>query len=73
MTMLVNYPSKKVLKEAVGQRLRYRETSMFGEEFKADGTFTVAYRPALWPHKPKPGQEFFARVTMAGGLIARVE
>lgn len=72
MTMLVCYPSKKVLKASVGQELRYRETSIFGEEFKRDGEFTVAYRPLLWAHKEK-GREFFARVTMKEGLIARVE
>jgi hypothetical protein len=71
MTMLVTgYPSKKELKAAIGKPLRYRETSMFGEEFKADGSFTVAHRPSV---TGLPGREFFARVTMKGGLIAKVE
>jgi hypothetical protein len=72
MTMLVNYKSKKALKAAVGQKLIYRETSMFGEEFKADGTFAVAYRPSIWKHA-NGGREFFAQVTMSNGLIAKVE
>jgi hypothetical protein len=68
MTMLALYPSKKELKAAVGKPLRYRETSMFGEEYMPDGTFTVANRP----HMTGMGHEFFARVTMAAGLIHKV-
>jgi hypothetical protein len=73
MTLLVCYPSKKALKECKGQRLRFRETSAFGQEYRADGTFSVAYRPLIWPHSPDKGREFFARVTMKAGLIERVE
>lgn len=71
MTMLVCYPSKKALRASIGKPLTYRETSAFGEEFKADGTFVVAYRPLIWKHR-EGGREFFAEVTMAGGLIAKV-
>lgn len=71
MTMLLHgYESKKSLKECVGQRLSYEETSMFGAEFKADGTFTAAHRPAL---TGETGREFFASITMANGLISKVE
>jgi len=73
MTVLVCYPSKKVLAASVGHPLRYRETSLFGEEFKRDGTVTVAYRPSIWPSQVAKGREFFARVTMANGKIAKVE
>lgn len=66
--MLALYPSKKVLKENIGQPLRYEETSMFGAEYKADGTFTVANRP----HLTGLGREFFAQVTMKNGLIEKV-
>jgi hypothetical protein len=69
MTMLVHYPTKKVLKENVGKPLRYTETSMFGEEYRADGVLTVAHRA----HMTGKGREFFARVTMKDGLIAKVE
>lgn len=72
MTMLVNYESKKALKAAIGQKLVYRETSMFGEEFKANGSFAVAYRPSIWKHA-NGGREFFAQVTMKDGLISKVE
>ena len=76
MTMLVHgYTSKKDLASHVGERLNYEETSMFGEEFKADGSFSVAHRPLLLPASQRKGQgrEFFARVTMQGGLIASVK
>lgn len=69
MTLIVRYPSKKALKEAVGQTLRYTETSMFGPEYKSDGVLTVANRP----HITGMGREFFAQVTMKGGIIARVQ
>jgi hypothetical protein len=70
MTMLVNYPTKKVLKENVGKPLRYTETSMFGEEYRDNGVLTVAHRPRLNGGK---GREYFARVHMRDGLIAKVE
>lgn len=67
--IVFNYPSKKVLKENVGKPLRYIETSMFGEEYRSNGTLVGANRP----HITGQGREFFAKVTMQDGLIARVE
>lgn len=67
--IVFNYPSKKVLKENVGKRLSYIETSMFGEEYRPNGTLVGANRP----HITGQGREFFAKVTMQDGLIARVE
>ena len=69
MTMVVNYPSKKVLKENVGKRLRYTETSMFGPEYRDNGYLTVANRP----HITGQGCEFFAEVWMRDGLIEKVK
>lgn len=68
MTMVVRYPSKKVLKENIGQRLKYIETSMFGPEYRDNGVLTVANRP----HITGMGREFFAQVTMKDGLIQKV-
>ncbi len=68
MTLVVDYPSKKALKAAIGQRLRFIETSMFGPEYRESGVLTVAGRP----HITGQPREFFARVTMADGLVARV-
>ena len=68
MTMIVVYPSKKALKESVGQRLRYIETSLFGPQYRDNGTITVANRP----HITKIGREFFAEVTITNGLISKV-
>ena len=69
MTMIAIYPSKKVLKENIGNRLKYSETSIFGPEYKDNGTLTVANRP----HITGIGREFFAQVTMQNGLIAKVK
>jgi len=63
------YPSKKVLKENIGKRLNYIETSMFGAEYLRDGWLTGANRP----HITGQGREFFARVFMRDGLITKVE
>ena len=68
MTMIVRYPSKKALKEAIGQRLKYTETSMFGPEYRDNGVLTVANRP----HITGLGREFFAQVTMKDGIITKV-
>jgi len=67
--IVFDYPSKKVLKENVGNRLRYIKTSMFGDEYVSTGKLTGANRP----HITGQGREFFATVTMKDGLIARVE
>jgi len=69
MMLLTGYKSKKELKESIGKALQYQETSMFGAEFKADGSFAGAHRPLV---SGLPGREFFAEVTMANGLIAKV-
>jgi hypothetical protein len=66
--MLVMYDSKKALKAAIGKPLMYQETSLFGPEYRPDGTITVARRP----HLQGGGREFFARVTMRDGLIHKV-
>ena len=69
MTLVVKYPSKKVLKENIGNRLRYIETSMFGPEYKSNGMLVVANRP----HITGQGREFFAQVTMENDLIVKVK
>ena len=67
--LVFNYKSKKELKECIGQPLDYIETSLFGAEYRADGVLTGANRP----HITGIGREFFANVTMKGGLIAAVK
>jgi len=66
--VLLNYMSKKQLKEAVGQRLSYTETSIFGNEYKSTGSFVGARRP----HLQGGGREFFAKVTMKDDKIVKV-
>ncbi len=60
------YTTKKELKAAIGQPLVYEETSMFGPEFRPDGTFAVV-GPS--PYKRK----WFAQITMEKGLIKAVK
>lgn len=67
--IIFNYPSKKVLKENIGEPLRFIETSVFGPEYKENGVLTGANRP----HITRIGREFFANVTMKDGLIASVK
>ena len=66
--LIFNYPTKKVLKECVGQPLRFEETSMFGAEYRENGKLTGCNRPHLTGHK----REFFANVVMVDGLITKV-
>lgn len=63
--MGARYKTKKDLKAAIGQPLRYVETSAFGPEYKADGKFAVV-GPSPYERK------WYAEVTMSGGLIAKV-
>lgn len=71
MMLIFNYESKKQLKSSIGEPLRYTETSIFGSEFKPDGTLCGSNRPQLAEGTGK--REFFASVTMRNGVIARVE
>lgn len=66
--LVLDYPSKKEIKEQVGEPLRYMETSMFGPEYRADGTFCGCNRPHITGHK----REFFAEVTMKDGKIFKI-
>ena len=67
--LIFNYPSKKVLKEQIGQTLRYTETSIFGAQYRPDGWLTGANRP----HITGMGREFFAQVLLEDGRIAKVK
>jgi hypothetical protein len=67
--IVFDYPSKKVLKENIGKQLRYIETSMFGPEYRENGTLTGANRP----HITGQGREFFATVKLENGLIVSVK
>ena len=67
--LVVNYPSKKNLKENVGKRLSYTETSIFGNEYESNGLLTVANRP----HITGLGREFFAQVTIENDIIVKVK
>lgn len=69
MTLIAKYPSKKAMKENIGKPLRYIETSLFGPEYKANGTITVCNRP----HITGLGREWFGNVTMENGLIKGVK
>ena len=60
------YRTKKALKASIGQSLRYVETSLFGPEYKDNGSFCVV--------GPSPYKRvWFAEVTMKDGLIAKVK
>ena len=63
--MAASYKTKKQLKESIGRELRYVETSMFGEEYRENGTFCVA-GPSPYERK------WYASVTMKDGVIAKV-
>jgi hypothetical protein len=60
-----HYISKKLLKESIGKTLRYNETSMFGLEYKSNGSFCVA--------DSGPKRKWFAQVTMKDDLIFKVK
>ena len=68
MTLIAIYPSKKAMRESIGKPLRYIETSLFGAEYRPDGTLTVCNRP----HITKVGREWFGNVTLSNGIIVKV-
>ena len=63
--MGASYKTKSELKKAVGQPLSYVETSFFGPEYKANGSFAVV--------GPSPeSRKWYATVTMENGIIKKV-
>lgn len=65
MMSVSGYATKKELKAAVGQPLRVVETSMFGPEFKPDGSNTVV--------GPSPtSRKWYATVECRAGIIVKV-
>ena len=67
--IILNYKSKKELRENIGQSLNYTETSMFGPEYKSDGIVVGSNRPHSTNNE---GREFFAEVTLKNNLIKKV-
>lgn len=67
--LIFDYPSKKALKECIGQPLRFQETSIFGPEYRENGKLVGCNRPHLTGHK----REFFANVTLKDGIIVKVQ
>lgn len=68
--MILNYKSKKQIKENIGQPLNYTETSIFGNEYKPNGVFVGSNRPQVTNNE---GREFFASVTIENDLIKSVK
>ena len=67
--LILNYKSKKELKEQVGKTLDYTETSIFGPEYKSEGIIVGSNRPYSTNNE---GREFFAEVTLKNNLIIKV-
>lgn len=59
------YKTKKALKESIGKRLQYNETSAFGPQFKETGT-NVLVGPSAYERK------WFAQVVTQDGIIVKV-
>ena len=63
--MAASYPTKKNMREHIGQPLRYVETSLFGNEYHGDGEYTVV--------GPSPyNRKWYGQVTVKDGLISKV-
>tara|TARA_R110000744_G_scaffold204772_1_gene323578 strand:- start:216 stop:416 length:201 start_codon:yes stop_codon:yes gene_type:complete len=59
------YKTKKELKESIGAIPRFIETSIFGDEYKGDGVYTVV--------GPNPRiRNWFAEIKIVNGRIAKV-
>ena len=67
--LIFNYKSKKQLRENIGNKLNYTETSMFGLEYKKNGVLVGSNRPF---NTCNEGKEFFAEVTIKNNIIVKV-
>lgn len=65
MMSIEGFATKKELKAAIGRKPYFVETSMFGNEYKGDGQYTIV--------GPSPYKRvWYATVTVRDGLIAKV-
>lgn len=62
MTIQINYSTKKELKNNIGNRLNYIETSFFGDEYKENGTVIGC----------DVKRKFFAKITIENNIIKKV-
>jgi len=67
--IILNYPTKKALKESIGQPLKYTETSVFGPEYVPNGELYGSNRPRITGNGKV---EFYAKVVMKDGKIRSV-
>jgi len=63
--LVVTYKTKKALKESIGKSLQYQETSLFGPEFRGNGSFCVV-GPGAYNRK------WYATVVMKNDQIIKV-
>ena len=70
MSLILDYPSKKNLKECIGEPLKYVDPSadIFGVKDYSNATVCGSNRPHLTGHK----REFFASIVIRNGLIEKV-
>lgn len=65
MMSISGFKTKKELKAAVGQEPRFVETSLFGPEYKGDGSYTIV--------GPSPyDRKWYATVVVKDGKISKV-
>ena len=65
--MVANYKTKKALKESIGKRFKYTETSLHGPEYRPGAMLTVV-GPSAYERK------WYAQVwTDSNDLIVRVK
>ena len=62
LMMYVLYKTKKELKESIGKKLKYQETSLFSPEYQSNGMITAT----------NPKRSFYTQVFMKNGLIEKV-
>lgn len=63
--LAAKYKFKKDLKASIGKELFYTETSIFGKEYQANGSFCVV-GPSAYDRK------WYAKVTMKDNKIVKV-
>ena len=67
--MILLYESKKELKQSIGKKLKYTETSIFGPEYLSNGTIYGSNRPHLTGYR----REFYASVKVQNDKIVSIK
>jgi len=69
MSLVIDYPSKKSLRESVGTALKFQDHSIHQSDYVSTGVVYACNRPHITGHK----REFHAQIILKNNVIIKVK